>query len=101
MRRLVKVIGAFVEVAVAQCRPKKPGPLRLALPLIGTGDGGLAHVTGDVIQPLIDELNNYARQLSVDFVLCVDSEVKWSAVRSARRNDEWGLTRMSLIWPTN
>jgi hypothetical protein len=91
-KRLLPVIGEFVEVAVenfhaqAACRP-----LRLALPLIGTGHGGLSGAKGDTIRPLLTELEKYAKQERVDFVLCIANDLAWSAVQSARKEWSWGL----------
>jgi NAD-dependent SIR2 family protein deacetylase len=90
IEKLLPVIGEFVEVAVKQADVKRR-PLRLALPLIGTGHGGLSGAKGDTIEPLLTELDKYAKQDHVDFVLCTDNDLAWSAVQSARKNWSWGL----------
>ena len=92
------VISEFSEVARAEIRPPEGRLLRLALPLIGTGRGGLAGVKGDVIEPLIDELNERARQDQVDFVLCTIRDVDWSAVQSVREGSDWPLTDEEEQW---
>jgi NAD-dependent SIR2 family protein deacetylase len=90
---LLPVIGAYVSIAVERCDSSTDGPLRLALPLIGTGHGGLSGVKGDTITPLLDELEKYAKHEHVDFVLCTNNELAWSAVQSARKSWHWDLTR--------
>jgi NAD-dependent SIR2 family protein deacetylase len=91
IKKLLPVVGEFVDLA-AKLRDAKTGrPLRLALPLIGTGHGGLSGAKGDTIKPLLTELDKHAKQ-GIDFVLCTDDELAWSAVQSARKNRSWGLT---------
>ncbi len=90
IEKLLPVIGEFVEVAVKQADATRR-PLRLALPLIGTGHGGLSGAKGDTIAPLLTELGKHAKQDHVDFVLCTDNDLAWSAVQSARNNWSWGL----------
>jgi hypothetical protein len=92
VKQLLPVVDAFVEVATEKCSQSSPLPLRLALPLIGTGHGGLAGAKGDVIRPLINALEQHARDRDIDIVLCTNGELAWSAVQSARRTIGWGLT---------
>jgi ATP-dependent Lhr-like helicase len=81
---LLPVIREFVKVAVERIQANTTRrPLRLALPLIGTGHGGLSGAQGDTIKPLLDELDKYAKQEHVDFVLCTDNKLAWSAHHSS------------------
>lgn len=50
---LLPVIDEFVELAMRHCAGAEGRPLRIALPLIGTGAGGLRGARGDVIRPLL------------------------------------------------
>ncbi|WP_157997506.1 SIR2 family protein [Mycolicibacter terrae] len=90
---LVRVVGEFIDVAKAN-RKAKGELLRLALPVIGTRDGGLSDAKGHAIKRLISELRAQARDTGVDIVLCADNDVTWSAIQKAREDDEsaWGLT---------
>jgi hypothetical protein len=90
---LVQVIDEFIDVAKAH-RVAKGELLRLALPVIGTGHGGLSDAKGHAIRRLIYELRAQARDNGVDIVLCADNDVTWSAIQKAREDDEsaWGLT---------
>jgi hypothetical protein len=95
---LLPLIRNFVTVARAELPPSPDRPLRLALPLIGTGRGGLAGAKGNVIEPLIDELKKHARQDQVDFVLCTIRDVDWSAIQSVRKKEDWPLTDEEHQW---
>ena len=88
------MIGEFVEVAAMRRRNSRPDrPQRLALPLIGTGHGGLSGAKGDIIKPLLTELSKFAHDRHVDFVLCTDDMLAWSAVQSVRdKDDYWALS---------
>ena len=91
---LLPVIDDFVEVAVKRRGKSNPDqPPRLALPLIGTGEGGLRGVQGHTLKPLLSKLNDVAREQHVDFVLCTRDELAWSAVQSARETQKWALSK--------
>jgi hypothetical protein len=90
--KLVPVITEFVEVAVREVEGHPDRPTRLALPLIGTGHGGLSGAKGETIRPLLTELWRLAAEEHVDFILCTDNPLAWSAVQSARSTkDYWAL----------
>ncbi len=90
--RLLPVIGDFVDVALSCCQADTRRPLRLALPLIGMGQGGLSGAKGETIKPLLTELSRYAETHHVDFVLCTGNDLAWSAIQSARSSHDWNLS---------
>jgi hypothetical protein len=98
VEELLPVVTDFVRVAKGEVTPPENQPLRLALPLIGTGRGGLAGAKGDVVKPLLQRLNRLALQEGVDFVLCTVRDVDWSAVQSVRHQREWNLTAQEERW---
>lgn len=68
---------------------------RLALPLVGTGEGGLGRFPGQMVH-LLDRLASAASEHRCDVVLCVVDERQWSAAQRARRvNDarHWSMAR--------
>lgn len=89
---LLPVIDAFVEVAMEHCAGPDRRLLRVALPLVGTGAGGLRGAKGDVVRPLLAHLNKLARERGIDLILCTANALTWSAVQSARTHEEWQLT---------
>lgn len=92
--QLQPVVDAFIRVAVDHCRPNPSRKqLRLGLPLIGTGHGGLNGVKGDAIKPLLTTLNKNTYEHHVDIILCTDNDLAWSAVQ-ASRDAAWGLTEV-------
>ena len=92
VKALLPVIDAFVELAIEHCAEPQGRLLRIALPLLGTGEGGLRGAKGDVIRPLLAHLTELARNRGIDLILCTDNALTWSAVQSARTDDEWRLT---------
>lgn len=93
MDRLLEVIDQFAEVAIKQLAGGTSNqPPRLALPLIGTGEGGLRGVRGHTLRPLLNKLDSVARDAHVDFVLCTYNALAWSAVQAARTARQWPLT---------
>ncbi|OBJ86041.1 hypothetical protein A9W97_18695 [Mycobacterium gordonae] len=93
--KLKPVVKAFVRIAIEYCCvPNSELPLRLALPLIGTGQGGLRGAKGDTIKPLLSTLTDLAREHNIDLVLCTREDLAWSAVQAARdqtARDGWEL----------
>jgi hypothetical protein len=98
IEELLPVVTEFVQVTKSEVIPPGDHPLRLALPLIGTGRGGLAGAKGDVVEPLLKRLNELALKERVDFVLCTVRDVDWSAVQSVRHKSEWNLTAQQERW---
>lgn len=90
---LLPVIDEFVALAMRHCTEVEERPLRIALPLIGTGAGGLRGARGDVIRPLLTHLTKSASDHHIDVILCTVNALTWSAVQSARTNDDWPLTK--------
>jgi hypothetical protein len=92
---LLPVVDEFVDRAKESFRAtatsRKP---RLALPLIGTGHGGLKQAKGQVIEPLVTRLADLAKERDIDIVLCADDQLAWSAIQSVRNTaSDWGLSR--------
>src|ERR1700757_3411999 len=58
LERLFPVIDQFTEAAIKQLAGRKSNqPPRLALPLVGTGAGGLHGVRGHTLRPLLNKLH--------------------------------------------
>lgn len=91
VKALLPVVDAFVDVAIEHCAQPDGRLLRIALPFVGTGAGGLRGAKGDVIRPLLAHLNKLATHRGVDLILCASNALTWSAVQSARNDDEWRL----------
>lgn len=89
---LLPIVDDFVDVAIQHCEEQEERPLRIALPLIGTGEGGLQGARGDVIRPLLVHLTKIASDRRIDLILCTVNALNWSAVQSARMQDDWQLT---------
>lgn len=92
VKALLPVIDAFADVAIEHRAQPDGRLLRIALPLVGTGAGGLHGAKGDVIRPLLVHLNKLATHRGIDLILCTSNALTWSAVQSARTDDEWRLT---------
>ncbi len=92
IEELLPVIDEFVHLADEHCPEPEGRPLRIALPLIGTGAGGLRGARGDVIKPLLGHLAQRASGHHLDLILCTINALTWSAVQSARTDADWRLT---------
>lgn len=93
IRELLPVVDDFIDVAIRNRQPSAGRRrMRLALPLIGTGHGGLKGAKGDVVKPLMDRLNSHVARDGIDVVICVDDDLAWSAVQATRRDGDWGLS---------
>lgn len=92
IEELLPVIDGFVDLAAAlRCEPKGR-PRRIALPLIGTGAGGLRGARGEVIRPLLAHLRKIASARGIDLILCTIDALTWSAVQSVREYGDWVLS---------
>lgn len=60
----------------------------VALPLVGTGEGGLAGRRGAVISQLLPELDAAARQAELDVALVLFDRRDFAAVQARRHGDE-------------
>lgn len=89
---LLPIIDEFALLALEHCPDPEGRPLRIALPLIGTGGGGLRGSRGDVIRPLLVHLAKSASDHHIDLILCTINDLTWSAVQSARTDADWRLT---------
>lgn len=92
IKALLPVIDEFVDLAHRHCAAPAGRVLRIALPLIGTGAGGLRGARGDVIRPLLAHLAKLVSDHQIDIILCTTNELTWSAVQSARTPEDWRLT---------
>jgi NAD-dependent SIR2 family protein deacetylase len=64
----------------------------LALPMPGTGQGGLAHRRGAVVRALVPCLAQTARQLGIDLVLVDRDRRDFAALQSVRKQTQWDLS---------
>lgn len=93
------VAGAreFVERAVDDLKTHQPKPRYdrakhlLALPVVGTGLGGVRSSTGDVVRALVPELARLASEHDVDIALVSNDELTFAAAEAQR-----GLARS--VW---
>lgn len=90
--RLLPVIEDFATVVAEAQRTACSSPMRLALPLIGTGKGGLRGIRGKMLEPLMRELNRVSHIRGIDFILCTADALGYSAAQSARRMQIWQLS---------
>lgn len=86
VERASQVAEVFIEQA-AECLLPRSGQRRprVALPLIGTGRGGLGAAPGDLLRPLLQTLRVSAERTGVDVVLAVVDPVAWGAIQQVRR----------------
>jgi hypothetical protein len=82
-------VRAFVARATADLAAQPPlhGRARhlLALPLVGTGLGGITHIKGDMVAALVGTLEDLARRQGVDLVLVLWTPAAFAAGQSVRR----------------
>jgi hypothetical protein len=81
---------AFVREA-SRLRPahhRASQPVRLAVPLVGTGFSGLGQITGDLVRPVVDGLQAAAAEFGADVILCIVDDRDWSAVQWVRSAKE-------------
>lgn len=57
----------------------------LALPLVGTGSGGMKHIKGDMVAALVAELQTFVREHDVDVVLVLWTRAAFAAGQAVRR----------------
>jgi SIR2-like domain len=81
----VEGVREALRVASRQ-RCSVPGAARalVGLPLVGTGLGGSAGRRGDLIQPLLDQLESAARSEDIDIALVTFDRSDYAAVQAAR-----------------
>lgn len=61
----------------------------VGLPLAGTGEGGLAHRRGEVIDRLLDKHRSAGRSLDCDIALVLLERQDFAAVQARRRPEDW------------
>jgi hypothetical protein len=59
----------------------------VALPLVGTGGGGGAHLSGEVMQLLLPAMREEAEAAGVDIALVLNDGPGWAAAQNARADD--------------
>ena len=86
-RDFVRLSAADARRRVSDCRPV------LAMPLIGSGEGGNRKWRGELLKALIPELVGAAAKNNVDIILVMWGPVAFAAAQAARRfalgGDEW------------
>ena len=99
---LRRALNAFADVVLAAPRTG-PAALRrtplLALPAVGTGEGGGAGLKGEVLQRLLDLLDDLAAERDVDLALVVRSDAMAAALRSHRRHGEHRAGFLDALGP--
>ncbi|MEN9504856.1 MAG: hypothetical protein RI958_782, partial [Actinomycetota bacterium] len=92
----------FIERASARVRTEQPNldraPL-LALPVIGTGDGGQRSRRGDLLAELLPALYEAAEQHHCDLALVAYGSMMYAAAQSARRRLEANLQPWNALSP--
>ena len=85
---MLEQIGIWIDIVVEDLKGNKPLFGRdkhlLALPLIGTGAGGLHHGTGYVIQKMLSVLDQKAEYLNVDVALVLYEKDVYVAAQQER-----------------
>jgi hypothetical protein len=67
----------------------------VALPLAGTGEGGLGSRRGEVIDKFFDRYRTLGRSLRCDLALVLHERTDFAAVQARRRPDDWPLDVLS------
>lgn len=85
VQAIVRRVSRAVENTARELLPRFGRHLPLiALPLVGTGHGGLAHRRGRMVRLLVPELMSLAAHLDCDIALALHSRQDLAAVQSAR-----------------
>lgn len=83
----------FVRLAARTLAEEGRAPLHgrakrlIALPLVGTGGGGGAHLSGEVVRLLLPSLRTEAARADVDVALVLNEGPGWAAAQTARSDD--------------
>ncbi|MDP9394589.1 MAG: SIR2 family protein [Actinomycetota bacterium] len=80
-----------VVAAFAALGERAGGPRLVALPLIGTGEGGLARRRGELITGLLDVLDEQARTYGIDVALVTWTRSDYAAVQAVRAERDTAL----------
>lgn len=83
-----RAVEAVRRAADGLSPSKRAVPL-LALPLVGTGFGGLAHRRGAVVKELVERLVEGANGMAVDVALVAHDPRDFAAIQRARSEDSW------------
>jgi hypothetical protein len=98
--RFADIVAPFVAAPVAELgMPEGRRPL-LALPVLGTGEGGMVDAKGDVHSALFPSLYAAAERYGVDLVLVCWGRRAYSAAQRIRRRfiDEEREGRIDALW---
>lgn len=98
IRRAADVATAFVRSAGERITGPAWRRPRIALPLVGTGLGGLRRQPGQLLRPLLTALRDSAADTDVDVVLTIVDDLAWTAAHQVRRQDRelwWDLDARS------
>lgn len=79
---------------------KRAKPL-VALPLVGTGQGGAHDIKGEIIRVLLDELYAAAKKYDFDIILVANNAPALAAAQAIRRRylNEHGMASVPDPWP--
>ena len=87
-------VKAVVELFHELGKPPKCGRVKplLAMPLIGTGGGGGAMLTGLIANMIVELIPKLCEEFAVDILLCVSKESEYKLVQERRQKKEgaWG-----------
>ncbi len=102
--KFAPVVEAFIETATASSRSISPkGRIynwpkrRLAMHIVGSGEGGARHQQGELITGLVAKLQSLAADHDVDIVLVARGDKKYAAAQRARRQ----ILKQSMLAPAD
>jgi len=81
----VREAGISIRPGSGTSRPLDDARPLLALPLIGTGKGGMKRHKGEVVQAVVDAIDQAQRDVDADVVLVLNNAEGYAAAQKARR----------------
>jgi hypothetical protein len=98
---LAEAVGAFIEVGAREAktraaRHRRPKAL-LAMPALGTGQGGGKGIRGEVLKVLLDSARAAAMRNDVDVVLVLKDPRIFALAQQQRTHDEWTNLSPDLV----
>lgn len=96
-RQFVRLAARTLE---EQGRPPANGRAKrlVALPLVGTGGGGGAHLSGDVVRLLLPAMRAEAERADVDVALVLNEGPSWAAAQHARADEAPAEELAAELW---
>lgn len=91
VRNALDVVARTVRTGDGRVRPL------VALPLAGTGDGGLEHCRGAVVEALLPVLQRAAAELGIDVALVLGDDRDAAAVQARRHAEGYWTTLPSSL----